>query len=269
MPIAEINTASFKKGYAQSASESRFPFLWKGLYGAWEFGIQEDGPRIYDLRRRWDIGTFSGAPSWDMSNVGRSLSFDGVDDYVTITDFSWPANSPVTVSMWIRVNTGDVVAGSCFGIGLNATAGARFQAHVPWNDNVVYWDYGRVELTGTSFSSQLDKWAHVALTADGVGSQQVILDGIVAQTISSSATPSAISDLSIGRAFITGSGDLFFGGRMRHFRIYNRVLTPNEIWLSYIFPEGPFIKKVDFPEVQAGEPPVDGSRLLSLMGIGR
>jgi hypothetical protein len=236
-PVAHM--ASFRGGYAKSASESAFPSLWRGLRGAWEFGIQEDGNRIYDLTRRWDVGTFNSAPAWNVSDLGRSLDFDGTDDYVSVSDFSWEASSPITVVTSILVLTGEVQGGSGFGVGTNGTDGTKFQAHLPWSDSNVYWDYGRTELAGTSFTSHLDKWTNVTLTADATGAQQVWFDGIVAQTISSSAAPSAVSDLSIGRANI--GSDFFFQGRIRHFRIYDRALTPNEIMLSVMFPEGPFI----------------------------
>ena len=91
--------------------------------------------------------------------MDQALKFDGSTGYVNNTTFSWPTtNKAVTVSMWVRTPVALVVAPA------RLTSGGRyptiFQAHIPWIDNILYWDYG----SGTSgrlsadFTPYLSKW---------------------------------------------------------------------------------------------------------------
>jgi hypothetical protein len=100
--------------------------------------------------------------------TAAGLYFGGQTGYVDVPGFQWGTNkNAITVEFWTKVNsTTDVGNRSLFSIGNNNSH--RLQAHVPWGDNVLYWDYGPFGQRITAdFSCYLDKWTHVALVSEG------------------------------------------------------------------------------------------------------
>jgi hypothetical protein len=160
-----------------------------------------------------------------------SMSFNGSSAYVSAPGFSWPAGGgPVTVAFWNYTAGGR--NSSAFSVG-NVDAPNRFQAHAPWSDNVLYWDYGDYS-TGrisTNYASYLNTWTHVALVSAGNGGafKAIYLNGVLANSSSSCMGPSAgIAGANIGA---WPGASLYHSGMIDDFRIYDRVLTAAEIGL--------------------------------------
>jgi hypothetical protein len=161
------------------------------------------------------------------------MSFDGVDDFVDVPTVSWPVGGPVTVAFWNHVATVDIQQANAFSLG-NADNPNRFQAHVPWNDHQLDWDYG--DWTGNgrvsvSYDAYLDKWTHVALVSEGNGGafKGIYLDGVLVASGNVSDGPDVpLSGLTIGYWARFGNRHK---GKIDDFRIYNRVLTASQIQL--------------------------------------
>jgi hypothetical protein len=160
-----------------------------------------------------------------------SMSFSGGTDCVSIPTFSWPTGGPVTVSYWTFVASADVKNSSSFSVG-NMDVPNRFQAHSPWGDGNIYWDYGTATVgsgrVSTSYTAYLDAWTHVALVSEGTGGtfQAIYLNGTQAVSVATSSGPTvALSGATIG-GWPSGS---FVKGLIDDFRIYGRVLSPQEI----------------------------------------
>jgi len=163
----------------------------------------------------------------------HSFSFDGTNDYVNIPSFTWPAGGPVTVAFWNFVAAADVQQANAFSIG-NQDNPNRFQAHVPYNDHFLSWDYG--DWTGNGrvqvlYDPYLNKWTHVALVSEGNGGafKAIYLDGALVASGNVSDGPDApLTGATIGLWALFNN---YHKGRIDDFRIYNRVLTAAQIQL--------------------------------------
>jgi hypothetical protein len=157
------------------------------------------------------------------------MSFNGTTAVVSAPTFPWPTGGPITVAFWNFVPT--AFNKSAFSIG-NLDTPNRAQAHAPWGDGNIYWDYGNLGTTGrvsASYAAKLNKWTHVALVSEGTGGafMAIYLDGVLAVSAASSDGPTtAMTGVQIGAW--TGGG-FYHSGQIDDFRIYNRVLTAVQI----------------------------------------
>lgn len=162
-----------------------------------------------------------------------SMIFDGVNDLVDVSTFSWPAGGPVTVAFWNHVATADIRQANAFAVG-NADDPNRFQCHAPYNDHILYWDYGDRTATGRvsiNYDPWLDRWTHVVLVSEGNGGsfKAIYLDGVLVASAAVSDGPDVpLSGMTIG-AWLLHSNQ--HKGNIDDFRIYGRVLTPAQIQL--------------------------------------
>jgi hypothetical protein len=160
-----------------------------------------------------------------------SMSFNGSSGYVSDTSFNWPAGGgPVTVAFW-NFTSGNQIS-SAFSIG-NVEAPNRFQVHAPWNDNILYWDYGDYTngRISTSYAAYLNAWTHVALVSEGNGGafKAIYLNGVLANSSTTCLGPtSALGGANIGAFPVNG---WYHNGMIDDFRIYSRVLSAADIGL--------------------------------------
>jgi hypothetical protein len=110
----------------------------------------------------------------------------------------------------------------------NADDPNRFQAHVPWNDSLLYFDFGTAGANRitTPFASYLNKWTHVVLTNDGIRMQIFINGKLVANNSSGGRLASDLTGIYIGAGPYSGQ---YQPAAIDDFRIYNRVLSATEI----------------------------------------
>ncbi|MFN5865682.1 MAG: LamG-like jellyroll fold domain-containing protein [Candidatus Kapaibacterium sp.] len=147
----------------------------------------------------------------------------------TVNDLALQAGSAVTIEWWQKVDSADVRTSSAFTIGSKDDAANRCQAHVPWTDRKIYWDFGNINAGGRlvgDYSKSLNKWTHVALVSDGARFKAIYLDG---QLQVSEERASAITTLGILRLGQLAGGSTLVKGGMREFRVWNRVRTAEEI----------------------------------------
>ena len=145
-----------------------------GLLGYWRLG-EQSGTTAVDAtgsnNGTYVGGSTLGQPGALASDSDTSASFDGSTGRVSLPNsVTLPVNSPVTVEFWAYVSSADVGNRSAFTIG-NLDAPNRVQAHVPWSDGNLYWDYGTYSAgrVSTSYASYLNKWTYVTLVSDGSG----------------------------------------------------------------------------------------------------
>ncbi|MCA9688171.1 MAG: LamG domain-containing protein [Myxococcales bacterium] len=155
------------------------------------------------------------------------LQFDGVDDFVEASSFPWPQGGPITIEFWTKVDVADI-GRSIFTIG-DANIPHRAQAHAPWNNGRIVWDYGdfaegRVE---SDFAPYLGRWTHVAMVSagNGGGFRAIYLNGVLVASAGQSDGPDTpLSGLLIGRWWT-----FFHKGQVADFRVWNRVRAGVEI----------------------------------------
>jgi hypothetical protein len=136
------------------------------------------------------------------------------NQYMTNLSLSIPAASSITISYWEY--EGGYYNSSAFSIG-QAVDPNRLQAHSPWSDGNIYWDYGDSGAGGrvsVSYSSQISKWSYVSLEFDAATTAHTIyLDGSSAVSSNSSSAPSSTEtgiDIGVyGSNFLNASLDEF------------------------------------------------------------
>ncbi|MBA7632253.1 hypothetical protein ES703_39796 [subsurface metagenome] len=179
-------------------------------------------------------GTVMGEPTFVAGKVGQAISLRGLNDFVEITGYKGILGpNAVTVTAWI--NTTSTVTGTIVGWGPNVD-GQRFGFRIDENRL-------RIENAGGNVQGDSDVtdggWHHVAVTVQEnvtISYPDVILyvDGI--DDTRPSEDPDAFNlaadqDVRIGSR--PASNDRFFMGLIDDVRIYERVLSPEEIaWLA-------------------------------------
>ncbi len=218
------------------------------LLACWHLDKGIVGP-IEDCSPAHHPTLLKGAPAWqDMGPLmeaanGPMLYIDGpAGQYVDIKNFEWDLDGPgpVTVEFWVKINETDTHAGSLFSVGTVSQVDNRFQVHIPYGDNYIYWDYGDANGYGrvnADFRSYYGKWTHVALVSRGdVGSsgfQQVYLNGSakgLSKQINTSDKPngSKLTGLILGKLTEDGR-DYPSKSLLTEFRIWNNVREPEDI----------------------------------------
>jgi len=199
-----------------------------GLIAA--YGFEEGtGTTTADASGNNNGGSLTGGVAWSPNGYsGRALSFDGVDDIVTIADApSLRFTTELTVEAWVRPSQlGDsyrtVVlkernGGLCYGLYAH-TSGTGPSAHVFVAD---------AEPRARSSSTlAANIWTHLAMTFDSA-TIRLYVDG----TLTASAAASGSVTTSTGVLRIGGNDvwSEWFAGLIDDVRIYNRALTATEI----------------------------------------
>ncbi len=165
------------------------------------------------------------------SPLGNALSFNGVNQYVTVPNFgAIIPTSEVTVEFW--ADTAQFGTQSAFM--LNPDDGAnRFNAHLNYNSpspGVTYWDFGNISGGGrlgpvSAPANSIGNWVHYAFVASQSGNFMRIYTNGVLQ-----ATQSGMN------VFVRGSYSLQIGGpgfpyngSLDEFRVWSVARTQAQI----------------------------------------
>ena len=207
--------------------------LISGLVGYWSFdGKDMAGNTAYDRSGQGNNGTLTNGPTRAIGKIGQGLSFDGVDDYVTIADSDTLSLIDQTVSVWFK-NTGS-------GIQIVVEHEA---ISVP-NDWGVFVDSdGTLKYFGTwsvdqsndsNYNVRDNLWHNIIIVRSSVLDRRYFyVDGVLVFNVADTQTGTNNPDgvLAIGARIANLS--LFFNGLIDDVRIYNRALTADEIKRLY------------------------------------
>ena len=197
------------------------------LVGAWGFD-EASGTTTADASGRGNTGTLSGPTRNAGGRFGGALSFDGINDWVTVPDAdSLDLTSGMTLEAWVRPTAigsnwrsvllkeqpGDLIYALYAGDGAGRAATHIFTTA----------DRG---LSGTT-ATPLNAWTHLAATYDGA-TQRIYVNGVQA---ASRAQTGAIR-VSTGALRIGGNNiwsNEWFAGLIDELRVYNRALSAAEV----------------------------------------
>ncbi len=212
---------------ALGAEEVRYHYNRGGPVGYWKFD-EGTGQTAYNSSDNSNNGTLGATtatstddPIWATGKYGSALSFDGVDDYVSIPNkayFNLPADS--TLGLWFKANS---VAPAYQDI--ISTYSVGWSLYLYPND-ITFFNGSSDIMTGPVISVGI--WYHVVLTRTG-NSWVMYLNGIPVATGTGSTTASGNPLRISGRT--GGAGN--FNGLIEEVRIYNYARTPDEIALDY------------------------------------
>lgn len=214
-----------------------------GLVAHWQFN-ENTGNMTRD-----SIGNSSGeltnGPLWTQGKIGGGLAFDGIDDAVRITSSSQVNNvQAFTFTAWIYPTKN---GGIIFRKGAGPTA--FFNIYTTQEANVSNLPVGVFGLNA-GYSGQYGSWQTqnqvslntwhqvvVTYTRSITATPVLYIDG-VAQQVNQSSMPSGISITDDSKAFVGNNQTLspnssVFGGKIDEVRLYNRILSAQEILLLY------------------------------------
>lgn len=219
------------KGTVIGASQANQ--ITNGLVGYWSFnGPDIDGNTAIDRSTGGNNGTITGAIP-DGGKVGQALSFDAVDDIVDNgANLAFGTNTPWTFSAWLYWLGSSAVHVSF--TGPRGTNGANLWLRLDFDNHFVYREgggaYDMKDFANGSSSSLINKWTHVAFMADGNGNLTLYKDGAFSETLTG-LTRTDVDFRYLGEGYY----DAFtsYGGKIDEVRIYNRVLTAQEIQRLY------------------------------------
>ena len=201
-----------------------------GLAGAWGFS-EGSGTTTADGSGNGNTASLLNGPSWVAGKYGSGLSFDGVNDNLSVAN-SGSLNisgSAITISMWINpaTLTGDSVVLGKF-----------------WNTRMTspYYQYG-VELSagrpqffvgtasglvgvGSDSAIALNQWSHLAIVYNGSQVQFYVNGSLVSSKSLSAAMTARGMTLRMGA---DADPWQFFRGVLDNVRIYNRSLAASDI----------------------------------------
>ncbi len=207
-----------------------------GLVAAYGFG-EGAGTATADASGSGNNGTISGA-SWSTAgHAGNALSFDGVNDWVTVPDAnSLDLTGGMTLEAWVfpttlgngwrtvvfKEQSGDLV----YGMYANRP-GTRpnGQVFVAGNDRHV---------NGTA-ALALNAWSHLATTYDGSFLRLWVNGTQVAQLAQTGPIATSTGALRLGGNNIWSE---WFTGRLDDVRVYNRALTAGQLQTDMTTPVG-------------------------------
>ncbi|MHC4595896.1 MAG: LamG-like jellyroll fold domain-containing protein, partial [Planctomycetota bacterium] len=190
-------------------------------------------------------GTAMGGPTFALGKIGQAINLDGVDDYVSITGYKGiaadrtdPAN-PVqpafSIANWFKTTgNGEMVT---WGSSDGTPVGGQYMT---WriDGGRLRTEHGNGNLRGNTYVND-GKWHHAVLVVNEganlrVPATRLYVDGKQDTTFSGSDNiynVTSEADVAIGRR--AAQGDRYFPGSIDEVRIYDRVLTEEEIaWLA-------------------------------------
>jgi hypothetical protein len=190
------------------------------------------GTSAYDRSGAGNTGTLTNGPAITEGKIGQGLSFDGVNDYVTISHTSsLEAQFPMTVTAWVKrdqMNEQDTVFMKRGG----TNDGWAFL--VSSSNEVQLTFFSVADRTSTATITDTN-WHHVAATVSVGGSITFYIDGVPGSGGSFAAPPTGTSvNLLIGASADTGGAITAYADLLvDEARYYNRALTDAEIKSLY------------------------------------
>jgi hypothetical protein len=194
-----------------------------GLVAAYSFN-EGSGPIAADASPQRNTGTLSGAAWTAAGKNGGALSFDGVDDWVTVPDASSLAlTNAMTLEAWVRPTAlsswRTVILKETLSNLAYALYGSTSNASRPDTEAGSAWLYGPSALATNT-------WSHLAATYDGTTLRLYVNGTQVASKASSVLMPVSSGPLRMGGNAIWGE---FFSGQIDDVRVYNRALSAAEV----------------------------------------
>jgi len=204
------------------------------------------GNMVYDYSGNGNNGHIYGA-SWVGGKVRKALDFDGVDDYVNVSNFIG-SFTQLTIEAWIYPrNYSNYRKIIDFGGDYGGGVGRRFTLQLAVDGIDVDLDGG---LSGLAkwFSTPMNQWLHLVGTWNGTSFIRLYVNGEIKAENTQSPNITTLSILS-SDAHIVGrriTAIDYFNGTIDEVKIYNRVLTNEEIFSHY---QQPLSVKI-FPKTQ-------------------
>jgi hypothetical protein len=223
--------------------------LLNGLVAHWAFdGTQVFGTTVEDLSGQRNNGTSYNNPTSTEGRIGQSLDFNGSSSYIEVPHSSSLdlGTGNFTLSAWIKARQNrtdwrdivDKVApatynGFFFQINNNYDLFCDIGSDPAGGGSLVLNENDDATLTCGSTIVDDNVWHHVVAVRNGT-TRTIWVDGVVdvSGTFASIPNLNSTEKLSIGRLNVSPISQ-YFDGLIDDLRIYNRALSPEEIYRLY------------------------------------
>jgi hypothetical protein len=197
-----------------------------GLAAAYSFN-ETTVSNVLDSSGNGNVGTISGATRTTAGKYGGALTFDGVNDWVTVPDASsLDLRTALTVEAWVYPTST-----------LSRWRQILLKETSNWFTYAVYANTDSNAPSGHVFTSSdqyiegtsrlaVNSWSHVATTWDGATLRLYVNGSLVSSRAVSGTMADSAGPLRIGGNAIWGE---WFQGRLDEIRIYGRALSPAEL----------------------------------------
>jgi hypothetical protein len=178
-----------------------------------------------DLSGNGYVGTLTNGPTFSGDNLG-SIVLDGVDDYIIVNPDTINTDS-TTFEIWCKVDNPSSSGGSQIVFGY--PNGTNQRVYFGFNTSQT-WDLG-IQTSAWSTTPLLvdTNWHYFVITLN-IGIAKIYQDGNEYRTKSYTSFTTSGNNLRIGDNF---NSSYSFAGKTSIFKIYNRVLTQDEITQNY------------------------------------
>ena len=183
------------------------------------------GTTWYDLSGNGNNGTLLNGVGFNPYQNGGTLTFDGVDDYVSIPDINF---TTATIDIWVYINAysaGGAVFVYQSSNGFEVWAGT---------DNIIR--YNKNPSTGLTSGPgfTVNSWNNIVATSDGTTNRLYL------NNVNIGSTNGGIFDNTSGDIRISGYGGYMVNGRCSILKMYNRALSATEISQNFNASKGRF-----------------------------
>jgi len=213
--------------------------------GAWRFD-EGGGQVVNDVSLHGHYGTLGDSPivdprdpQWSTGVNGAALTFDGVDDRVTVASAAdLEFSSTFTVEAWVR--RASFGAPQCV-LSKGDNPSRNFWVLLDASDHIEFgWQTAAGATHGVTSTATIgdSSWHHVACVYDAVaGQDRIYLDGALVKSAADSGTPATGADpLYIGARLAAGTPKTFFNGSIDQVRVAPRALYVTNFTPQVFFP---------------------------------
>jgi hypothetical protein len=177
-------------------------------------------------------GTLINGPTFDSGNSG-SLVFDGLDEYISCGNENNLQITEGSVCCWIKT--------SAPGSGFRSiiTKQWNYGLFTSNNNTLITYDWSATAVRSTGINIADGEWKYIVLTfTENTGSPSnnaiVYLNGESVLTTTIKLNTTYIVELQIGNGgTISGGANQHINANISQAKIYNRVLTPEEVLQNY------------------------------------
>ncbi|MBU1004687.1 MAG: LamG domain-containing protein, partial [Nanoarchaeota archaeon] len=206
--------------------------------------LGETGNKTVDVSRYGNNGTcmqtgYGMNCNYTAGKYGNTLQFDGVDDYLDLGNYNYPAHLPVTFSGWFyRLDSSSRIT-----IFSESSVYCGFEVQINESGRIVagYGDCGGTSIGNRHYIYSVDslipanQWHHIVVVIAGKDDISFYVDG---------ANMTSPNDISSGTAtvmntnsgiFKVGSYNSFYpNASIDELRLWNRSLTEKEVYQQYV-----------------------------------
>lgn len=183
------------------------------------------GTTAFDSSWKGNKGTLTGGPTWRANCArGNCINLAGGSDYVAVADAaSLEITSTITIAAWINptvINNFNTLVEK-----YDSTHG--YYLYAPTDVGGMRFYTNTVFVNSTASILKANVWQHIVMTYN-LANVNFYVNGVAQGTpAKTDAMPAGTNQMNIGTSSSVGSQSYF--GQIDDFRIYNRVLTVQEI----------------------------------------